>query len=665
MGSDDRSGDDELAAARARIRMLESLLIRSPDFLVQVRLDGTVVYINRTLGMDPADVLHKRTIYDFIEPAYHDLTRSTIAKVLETGTVHGYETMVQGSSGHRAPYYTRVAPLVDADGKVDTLVLVATDVSQIKQVEAQYAEAQAMLRHVLATTEMGMWWWDVETNEGGYDAQTATIFGFEPGQGTSLEPVMSRIHPDDAAHVQAALAAAVATETGVYGPLEHRVARPDGSVRWVRANGRWMGGATRRMAGGTVDITERKLLEEQLAQAQKLESIGRLAGGIAHDFNNLLTAIVSYNEFAMMELPEGSPVERDLQQVRAAADRSIALTSQLLAFARQQIIEPKVTLVDPIVLGVDQLIRRVLGETIEVVTVLDARRPVRVDVNQFEQVLLNLSTNARDAMPGGGRLTLRSSDVDLDATAAAAHGLPPGAWVQLEVTDTGEGIPAALVPRVFEPFFTTKDLGKGTGLGLATCHGIVAQNHGQITVTSAVGKGTTFTILLPAAGAMGASTNPSAPVVMDEASTRARGVETVLVVEDAPSVRAVTVKALEQAGYRVLVAGDGVEALTVVRDHPGAIDLLLTDVVMPQLGGVQLAELLARSRPEIAVLYMSGYTDSASIHEGVLAGTVDLLHKPFAPSALVQRVRQAIDRRPRHAAPAATPGAGGGVPSAR
>ena len=567
------------------------------------------------------------------------MIRATLARTVETKRPQSYEVVGMGADRQPTPYFSRVAPMIDDDGEVRSLVLISTDISRMKQAEAALAESQAMLLHVLRATGMGTWWWDRARNAGGHDAALARIFGADPGAGLdNLEQVLARIHPDDRDQVLASLGSA--HDSGAYGPIEHRIVHPDGTTRWVQASGRLLhAGSGRRLVGGAVDITERKRLEVQLAQAQKMESIGRLAGGIAHDFNNMLTAILSYNQFALAAAPAGSRLAQDLGEVRRAAERSVALTSQLLAFARQQVIEPEIAELDAVVVRVLDLLRRVLGENIEVVTRLRARHRVKIDVNQFEQVLLNLATNARDAMPGGGRMTIETADVELEGSEAARHPeLTPGPYAMLAVSDTGAGIEPHVLPRVFEPFFTTKAQGQGTGLGLATCYGIVAQNRGSIVVETAIGDGTTFRVYLPPAE--GAPSQAAVPAPSEPAT----GAETVLVVEDEPSVRAVAIETLELAGFRVLAAAQGNEALALALAYDGTIDLLVTDVVMPQLGGRELARQLTAQRPKLAVLYVSGYTDDAVIHHRVVDGEVNFLQKPFSPSTLARRVRQAIDR---------------------
>lgn len=393
--------ESELARARDESRLLSSILTHAPDFLTHITPDGRFLFLNRfAAGYGPDDV-RQSTIYDFTDPAYHDTIRATIARTVETRTLQSYESVAVGDNETRRFYYNRIAPMSDATGAVTSLVLISTDVTRLKEAEAAYAESQAMLRHVLAATGMGIWWWDRERDEGGYDEAMASIFGFTPEDGHDIADVMKRVHPDDRERVRASLAAV--DDVAGYGPLEHRIVRPDGEVRWVSASGRVLtSGSSSRLVGGAIDITERKRLEEQLAQSQKMESVGKLAGGIAHDFNNMLTAILAYSKFARAAVPEGSRIARDITEIERAAERSAALTSQLLAFARQQRIQPKVTDLNAIVARVDSLLRRVLGADVEVATLLQARGRVKIDANQFEQVILNLTSNARDASASAG-----------------------------------------------------------------------------------------------------------------------------------------------------------------------------------------------------------------------------------------------------------------------
>ena len=385
------------------------------------------------------------------------------------------------------------------------------------------------------------------------------------------------------------------------------------------------------------DITNQRQLETQLAQAQKMEAVGRLAGGVAHDFNNLLTVILSYSELLLEDLPSRSADRDDVTQIRKAAQGASELTRQLLAFSRQQVLQPKVVDLNAAVSGIERLLARVLREDIKLKCTLSGDAgTIRVDPGQLEQVIMNLAVNARDAMPNGGLLTIETANVDLDE--AYLHGHPlakPGRYVMLAVTDTGTGMDAATQARIFEPFFTTKDIGKGTGLGLATVQGIVQQSGGFIWVYSEPDHGTVFKIYLPRADE---AVSP-ADAELDQDT---RGTETVLVVEDVTAVRAVTREMLRRHGYQVLEAADGSAALQVAAAHGAPIHLLLTDVVMPDVNGPDLANRLTAVRPEMKVLFMSGYTDDAVVRHGILSEGIAYLQKPFTPRVLAGKVRSVL-----------------------
>jgi two-component system cell cycle sensor histidine kinase/response regulator CckA len=396
------------------------------------------------------------------------------------------------------------------------------------------------------------------------------------------------------------------------------------------------------------DITERKLLAEQLLHAQKMEGIGRLAGGIAHDFNNLLAAIMGYAELAEMEAPGGEQFREYLANVTKAAERAATLTGQLLAFARKQVTEPKVIDLNELLVDIEKLLRRLIGEDI-LFQVATWENPVivRVDPSQLAQVLINLAVNARDAMPEGGELTMDVSICTIPGNAPLLQpsllrpDLPVGQYALLRVHDTGLGMSAEVKAHLFEPFFTTKGPGKGTGLGLATSYGIIKQSHGDIVVESEPGQGTTFSIYLPI------SDEVAAPLpALRTLARMPMGTETVLFVEDEPLVRGFAVQILRSLNYSVLEAADGREALEIVAGLGEAdrIDLLMTDVIMPRVGGHELAQRLLTERPDLRVLYCSGYTDDEIIKKGVLEEGADFLQKPYAPSALALKVRQVLDR---------------------
>jgi signal transduction histidine kinase len=379
---------------------------------------------------------------------------------------------------------------------------------------------------------------------------------------------------------------------------------------------------------------ERRQLQHQLLQAQKLEAIGRLAGGVAHDFNNVLTAILGSTELLLLDTPAGAAVREELEIIRDAATRAQELIRQLLAFSARQVLQPAVVDLNALVQSLGRMLRRLIGEDIRLTTAPGAGLgAVRVDPGQIEQVLVNLAVNARDAMPDGGRLTIGTSNADV----VASDDLPRGRYVVLQVTDSGVGMTPEILARVFEPFFTTKERGKGTGLGLATVYGIVQQSDGHVRVDSAPGAGTTFRVYLPRVEAPVEAPREAAPVTAPEA-----GSETVLVAEDEPLVRVLVRKTLTQAGYRVLEAGGGEEALQLAARHDGTIHLLVTDVVMPGMSGRELMRRLAEVRPSVKVLYMSGYSDEAVERHGVLDPGTAFIQKPFTPSVLARRVREVL-----------------------
>jgi PAS domain S-box-containing protein len=429
-----------------------------------------------------------------------------------------------------------------------------------------------------------------------------------------------------------------------------RHVRKDGSVIDVEvvAHAIDFGGRNARLALLT-DVTERmqgeasrRHLEEQLRQAQKMEAIGSLAGGVAHDFNNLLTIISGYSAIIQRQLPPGDPIQDLVGEISQAGIRAASLTRQLLAFSRKQILEPKVVNLNDRVLDVEKLLSRLIGEDVDLACALDpSLGDTRADAGQIEQVILNLAINARDAMPRGGRLTIETRNVELDETYTRAfEDLRPGRYVMLAVTDTGTGMDEATKARIFEPFFTTKEAGKGTGLGLATVYGIVKQSEGHIAVYSEPGHGTSFKVYLPRIEGEGNgeredSDSPPAAVV---------GTETILLVEDEASLRALARHILTMHGYEVLDAGNGQEAITLAEAHQGTVHLLVTDVVMPEMGGSLLSARLQALHPNLKVLYMSGYTDDAVVRHGILHAETAFLQKPFSPDALARKVRDVLDR---------------------
>ena len=389
-----------------------------------------------------------------------------------------------------------------------------------------------------------------------------------------------------------------------------------------------------------IDTTERRLLEAQVGQTSKMEAVGQLAGGVAHDFNNLLTVIMSYGAMLVERLDPGEDRE-DVQEITAAADRAAGLTRQLLAFSRQQVMQPRVMDLNDVIGGLEKMLRRLIGEDVELQISLDPRiEAINADPGQLEQVLMNLVVNARDAMPGGGRLTITTSNSELSAESATGTlRAPDGEYVMLAVSDSGCGMTRAVQQRIFDPFFTTKEQGRGTGLGLATVYGIVKQSGGEIYVYSEVGRGTTFKIYFPRF-ILGTEVRPD-----DVPSTEPRrGSESILLVEDDSNLRALVARVLKSRGYTVHVAASGIEALVIASDPATLLDAVITDVVMPGMNGRELVEKLLESRPEMGSLLMSGYTDDDVLRRGVLQGETAFLQKPFTPDQLARKVRAVLDR---------------------
>jgi len=397
----------------------------------------------------------------------------------------------------------------------------------------------------------------------------------------------------------------------------------------------------RRALREAEERAENRRLEEQIRQSQKVEAIGRLAGGIAHDFNNLLTAIIGYSDLMLNNFGDNNPWSADLLEIKKAGERAAALTRQLLAFSRKQVLQPRVLDLNDVVADMDKMLRRLIGEDIELVTLFGRELGrVKSDPGQIEQIIMNLAVNGRDAMPQGGKLTIETTNVELDETYARKHvAVKPGPYVMLAVSDNGLGMDAETQSHLFEPFFTTKELGKGTGLGLSMVYGIVKQSGGNIWVYSEPGEGTVFKIYLPR---VTEGVETWQPPINDQ-TEKLTGTETVLVVEDETVVRNLVRNILQRNGYTVLEANDGEEALRIAIRHEGTIHLMVTDVVLPKMSGRQLAERIAIIRSGMGVLYMSGYSDNAIVQHGVLDPGIAFLQKPFTPDALARKVREVLD----------------------
>jgi two-component system cell cycle sensor histidine kinase/response regulator CckA len=532
----------------------------------------------------------------------------------------------------------------DAAGGIAAITGVCFDITSRKAMEQELAHRELLLREAGEMARVGGWELDPATGEGSWTPETARIHELDPDDPTSVARGLDFFRGESRRRIEAALDAAV--ERGEPYDLELEMVTARGNVRWVRTIGtpELRDGRVVRVRGSMQDITDRVRLESELRQSQKLEAIGRLAGGIAHDFNNLLTIISGSSELLGRALPPAGAGRELLAEIRDAAERAAALTRQLLAFGRSQVLAPEVIELNAAVARAESMLRRLIGEDVDLVCRLapDAGH-VRVDPGQLDQVILNLAVNARDAMPRGGRLTLETSAAELDAASLAGEPeLAPGRYARLAVRDDGVGMPPEVLSRAFEPFFTTKRAGQGSGLGLSTVFGIVKQSGGHVAVTSAVGAGSCFEILLPWV----AEAEPARAAEPAATAADAGGRETILLVEDEEALRKLGVMSLAGRGYRVLAAANGRDALALAALHAGDIDLLLTDLVMPGMGGRELAARLRGERPGLRVVFMSGYAQDAVDGDGIGAAEGAYLAKPFSLERLAATVRAALDAEP-------------------
>ncbi|HET6777298.1 MAG TPA: ATP-binding protein [Gemmatimonadales bacterium] len=566
-------------------------------------------------------------------------------RLLESSITEPLARLAEASKAVAQSRTRQARPVKPADDEIGHLTDAFNDMlSTLEHRESALRESTAQLLEAMTVARMGSWAWDVHESTLSWGGREAEVFGprGKPAD-ASLRSFLDLVHPSDRAAVEHGLSRAA--ETGQRCELDFRVLDPDGHTRWLALKGQRVhedGRGSSKLVGLVMDMTDRRRLEEQLLQSQKLEAIGRLAGGVAHDFNNLLTGILGYANFALKSLPENHASRPDILEIERAGTRAAALTGQLLAYARRQMIAPKIVSLNELVTNMESLLRRLIGEDVDLETRCAPQLwPAQIDPGQFEQVIINLAVNARDAMPSGGRLTIETSNCTLDDTYVSQHPeVVPGEYVMLAVADTGIGMDSATQVRIFEPFFTTKEQGKGTGLGLAVCYGIVRQANGHLWVYSERGRGTTFKVLLPRTLEEGeAAAMPKPP---EQLSSQGR--ETVLVVEDEPVVRRLTVRALTERGYHVLEAEDGESALSVAREHQGDLQLLVTDVVMPGMNGKELADRLAADRPDLRVLYISGYAEHAVVRQGVLVEGIAFLSKPFDLSELARTVREVLDK---------------------
>jgi two-component system cell cycle sensor histidine kinase/response regulator CckA len=632
---------------RHRERHYRALVESSADAVALVSGDGTIRFVTESVeplsGYTP-DELIGSPVFDRIHPDDRAAVTNTFQRALEEpGVMISVEYRGQHRDGSWRHREIIGVNRLD-DPAVAAVVVNYRDTTAHKVAEAALLERERVYRATFDEALIGL----AQTSLDGrfllVNRRLCDLLGYTVDELRAIDFVTIS-HPDEVAADVDASQRLIAGTIDRY-TREKRYRRKDGSFVWANLTVSLhlhASGEPSYFIAVIEDITERKHSEEEARQLHKMEAMGRLAGGIAHDFNNLLTVIVGYGDLVLNQLKTDDPVRRDIQEIRRAGESAAALTRQLLAFSRKQLLQPQVLDLNMIVSRMNGLLRRLIGEHIRFEWRPEQRLDrVKADPGQIEQVILNLALNARDAMPRGGTLSIETANVELDRTYASNHpGAAVGKHVMLAVSDTGIGMDDAVRKQVFEPFYTTKELGKGTGLGLATVYGIVKQSGGTIFVDSEPEQGTTFKMFLPCAKHVAevVSVQPRSTGVIG-------GSETILLVEDQPEVRAVARAALARHGYTVLEASHGGEALQIALDRTEEIHLLLTDVVMPAMSGRELAQRLLLQRPHVRVLYTSGYTDDAIVHHDVIESGVAFIQKPFTPANLLRKVREVLDGRP-------------------
>ncbi len=630
----------ESAIRRSRETMKE-LLDASPDSTLLVNPDGVVLACNKILaerfGKSITEIVGRPAL-DLLPPEIAQARRLRMEETVRTGKTVRFRDERAGRT-----FDNTIVPIDDGSGGVRQLAVFGRDVTDLVRAEAERAKSELYYRSLI---ENALDVTAVFSPEGVLLYVSPSVeraLGYRPEEllGSSL---FDMVHPEDQPEVARTSRRTLEDGTRVE-RFEYRVRHRDGSWRFVAAMGKSLPPETgmRGLILNARDTTERRQLQAQLLQAQKMEAVGRLAGGVAHDFNNLLTVIQGYGELLSTSLAGDETRREEVAEILNAAGRAAALTRQLLAFSRRQVLEMRVLDLGAVAREVEKMLRRLIGEDVDLVVVRPAGLSlIKADPGQIEQVLMNLAVNARDAMPKGGRLTVEVADLDLDAPLSSLdETVPPGGYVVVSVSDTGTGMDVETLARIFEPFFTTKEKGKGTGLGLSTVFGIVKQSDGYVLVESAPERGTTFRIFFPRIDGEGAAV---APVLRTEASPE--GSETILLVEDEEPILALVRECLKEKGYTVLEATGAEEAMSLLAHYSGPLDLLLTDVVLKGDSGRMLADQLLALRPGVKVLYMSGYTDDVIAYHGILEPGLAFLQKPFTPAALARKVREALEGRP-------------------
>lgn len=621
------------------------------------RVDTKENFLTALRSFEPAIVLSDYNLPQFSGPEALRLLKETgslIPFILITGSLTeevAVECMKQGAHD-----YILKSSLTRLPSAVLNALEKTRTFEEKTRAEAALQKSEEQYRLIAENTSDLICMVDFDGNFTYVSPSYREVLGYPPESllGSSS---FSLLHPDEIELAEEIKMESAASRKPIWSEL--RVKHHNGSWKIFETLGNWIcdsQGLPQYCVLVSRDITQRKeaeetlrtseeklrLSEEQLRMSQKLEAIGQLAGGVAHDFNNLLTVITGYSDLVLARLEDSDDNRPKIEEIKRAAQRASSLTRQLLAFSRKQVLQPKLFNLNDLVADMTKMLQRLIGENIQMNTCFAQETPINADPGQIEQVLMNLVVNARDAMPNGGRVSIETSQVEIDETYASTHlHMAPGSYVMLAVSDTGKGMDAETQKHVFEPFFTTKELGKGTGLGLSTVYGIVKQSGGSIWVYSEPGLGTVFKVYLPLASAKAAEST------VDQTESRIpRGNETIMIVEDEPQIRDLTLECLTHCGYNVLTAADGTEALQLIKGTERPVNLIVSDVVMPKMSGRELAERVAQIRPLTKVLFISGYTNDAIVNHGVLDGGMWFLQKPFAFDALARRVREVLDSEP-------------------
>ena len=627
---------------------LAAIVASSTDVIIGKTLEGVVMSWNaaaeRIFGYSPSEMVGQ-PVFRLIPEEHHEAERRLLERIGRGEGVHISETERISKAGRRIHMDVSVSPIHDAYGHVVGASSIMRDVTERRQTAETLQQSQERLQLALKAARLGTWRWDVTTESLSWDEGLYQLYGLDANDPmTRYEHFIARVHPDDRGFVAASVERALRGIGGL--DYEFRIVLPDGRIRWLADQGRVVrdgAGKIMYMTGVCLDVTDRKLIEERLRQAQRMDSVGQLAGGIAHETNNMMSVVLGCADYVLQRTDLPAAVREDVGQIWRAAKRTAGITQQLLAFSRRQMLQPQVLDLNATVRNLEPILGRTLGETMGLrLHLFPDLAPVRADPGQLEQVLINLTLNARDAMSDGGRLTIETMSVLLDKDYGAAKSvdtLKPGEYAALIVSDTGHGMDQGTTARIFEPFFTTKGVGQGTGLGLSTVYGIVKQSGGFIWVYSEPGQGTAFKLYFPAASSIQHEGTVLSP------APGAHENEIVLIAEDEAMVRSIMARTLRDCGYLVLEASNGQEALDILEAREGRVSLIVADVVMPDLGGREMAAKLEERWPEVPVLFTSGYTGLDVVRRGLLEEGREFIQKPLAPEALARKVRELVDAR--------------------